>query len=216
MTDLFPDDEPWVEPVTPGAVILRRFARGCARELLAGIDAVAARAPFRQMQTPGGFTMSVAMTSCGAQGWVTDRQGYRYQPRDPQDLQPWPPMPPAFLTLGQQAAESAGFPGFMPDSCLINRYLPGARMALHQDKDERDLRAPIVSVSLGLTARFLFGGLSRRDPVRQIPLEHGDVVVWGGPARLAYHGIMPVRPGEHPLVGGVRYNLTLRQSGKNE
>lgn len=214
MLDLFADAAPWREDILPGAVILRRFAREGAPQLLEDISLIAARAPFRHMETPGGFSMSVAMTSCGQQGWVTDRAGYRYQSTDPQDKQPWPAMPGRFLTLSQQAAEQAGFCGFTPDSCLINRYQPGAKMALHQDKDEQNLRAPIVSVSLGLNARFLFGGRKRTDPVRQILLEHGDVVVWGGEARLFFHGIQPVRPGDHPLTGPVRYNLTFRDSGK--
>lgn len=216
MLDLFSDEAPWVEAIVPGAVVLRRFARDQAATLLAGIEAVAAQSPFRQMMTPGGFTMSVAMTSCGQQGWITDRQGYRYQARDPLSQHPWPPMPPEFYLLSQQAAAMAGFARFMPDSCLINRYVPGAKMALHQDKDEQEQAAPIVSVSLGLPARFLFGGLTRSAPLHPVLLEHGDVVVWGGEARLNYHGIQPVKAGNHPLVGALRYNLTFRRGGKYE
>jgi len=213
MLDLFADAEPWQEPLAPGATILRRFALADADALLADIDAVASQSPFRQMVTPGGYTMSVAMTNCGRLGWTTDARGYRYAPCDPLTGQPWPAMPPAFAALCQQASTAAGYSDFQPDACLINRYLPGAKLSLHQDKDEPDLRAPIVSVSLGLPAVFQFGGLRRSDPLKRLLLEHGDVVVWGGPSRLFYHGVQPLKPGQHPATGECRYNLTFRRAG---
>jgi alkylated DNA repair protein (DNA oxidative demethylase) len=164
------------------------------------------------MVTPGGHTMSVAMTNCGAAGWVTDRRGYRYDAADPETGKPWPKMPPPFLALAGAAAAAGGFSGFVPDACLINRYEPGSKLSLHQDRDERSLDDPIVSVSLGLPATFLFGGTKRTNPQRRVPLEHGDVVVWGGPSRLAFHGVLPLRDGEHPLLGRRRVNLTFRKA----
>lgn len=216
MLDLLSGEAPWREALAPGAVILRRQAIECAPDLLVDIERLAREAPFRQMVTPGGHTMSVAMTNCGLQGWVTDRTGYRYSPRDPLSERPWPAMPASFQALCAQASWLAEYPTFTPDSCLVNRYVPGAKMSLHQDKDERDLQAPIVSVSLGLPALFLFGGARRDDPVQRVMLEHGDVVVWGGRSRLFYHGIGPLKVANHPLTGAVRYNLTFRASGKNE
>jgi DNA oxidative demethylase len=201
------------ERLPPGAVVLRRFAVPEEAALLAAIGEVSAAAPFRHMVTPGGFRMSAAMTNCGALGWVTDETGYRYDPVDPESGYHWPPLPEAFVRVAQGAAERAGFPGFAPDACLVNRYEPGARMSLHQDKDERDFAAPIVSVSLGLPVVFLFGGTRRADRVVRVPLAHGDLVVWGGPARLRYHGVAPLKEGTHPLTGGCRYNLTLRRAG---
>lgn len=195
-----------------GAVLLRGFARPVEAGLLAGIGEIVARAPFRHMVTPGGHQMSVAMTNCGGAGWVTDRSGYRYDGVDPESRQAWPAMPPSFRALAGQAAAAAGFDGFAPDACLINRYQPGARMSLHQDKDEDDFSAPIVSVSLGLPAIFLFGGLQRSDKPRRFRLQHGDIVVWGGPARLAFHGIAPLADGEHALMGRQRINLTFRKA----
>ncbi len=201
------------EPVLPeGLSLLRGFVRDETEALLAIIADVSEAAPFRTMQVPGGGTMSVAMTNCGQAGWVTDAKGYRYSPVDPLSDQPWPAMPEALSDLAMRASHTAGFGDFVPDGCLINRYAPGARMGLHQDRDEADRRAPIVSVSLGLPATFLFGGLKRGDPTMKLALEHGDVVVWGGPARLAFHGIAPLKPGMHLLAGGCRYNLTLRKS----
>ena len=216
MLDLFAEEEPWQEPLAPGAVVLRRFARAQAGALVSAIEAVAAVSPLRQMVTPGGYTMSVAMTNCGEVGWTTDRRGYLYSATDPLTRAPWPPMPAAFSALCHQAAVAAGYPDFQPDACLINRYAPGAKLSLHQDKDEPDLRAPIVSVSLGLPAVFQFGGLKRNDPLQRIMLEHGDVVVWGGPSRLFYHGILPLKAGQHPATGDCRYNLTFRQARKVE
>ncbi|WP_434669896.1 DNA oxidative demethylase AlkB [Klebsiella sp. B345] len=213
MLDLFADTPPWQEPLAPGAVILRRFATSRAPALLQAIAQVASRSPLRQMVTPGGYTMSVAMTNCGALGWTTDSHGYLYAPDDPLTGQRWPPMPTLFATLATEAALACGYPRFTPDACLINRYQPGAKLSLHQDKDERDLRAPIVSVSLGLPAVFQFGGLHRNDPLQRVLLEHGDVVVWGGESRLFYHGIQPLKSGDHPQTGACRYNLTFRLAG---
>ncbi len=195
-----------------GAVLLRGLARPLEAKLLAAIDRIARRAPFRRMVTPGGFQMSVAMTNCGSAGWVTDRMGYRYDRHDPQSGAPWPPMPDLFRSLAREAADKAGFPGFVPDACLINHYEPGARLSLHQDKDERDHAHPVVSVSLGLPATFQFGGLKRGDRPLNVPLQHGDVVVWGGPSRLAHHGVLALKDGEHPLAGRRRYNLTFRKA----
>ena len=171
---------------------------------------IAAQSPFRHMVTPGGYTMSVAMTNCGAAGWVTDRTGYRYDHNDPETGRPWPAMPDCFFELAAEAATRAGYPDFRPDACLINRYEPGARLSLHQDKNERDFANPIVSVSLGLPATFQFGGLKRNDPVRKFLLRHGDVAVWGGPSRLFYHGVLELKDGVHETVGRIRINLTFR------
>lgn len=200
------------EPLADGAVVLRGFARTLAPQLLEEVGNVAARAPWRHMITPGGLRMSVAMTNCGQAGWVSDRTGYRYDGLDPLSGEPWPAMPAAFLDLATRAAAEAGFAGFAPDACLINRYVPGTRLSLHQDRDERDLRAPIVSVSLGLPAVFLFGGLRRAERPARVRLAHGDVVVWGGPARLAFHGVAPLADGDHPLLGRERINLTFRKA----
>ncbi|GBQ89057.1 DNA repair protein for alkylated DNA [Gluconacetobacter johannae DSM 13595] len=198
--------------LAPGAMLLGGFARDDALTLLAAIDDIVALAPFRRMTTPGGRAMSVAMTNCGQAGWVSDRAGYRYVPADPATGRPWPALPPSFAALAARAAARAGFAGFRPDACLVNRYDPGTRLTLHQDRNERDFSRPIVSVSLGLPALFLWGGPARTDRVRRVPLEHGDVVVWGGPARLTYHGIHTLADGTHPLTGRVRLNLTFRQA----
>ena len=195
-----------------GAVLLRGFAIPVETDLIAALRAIIEQAPFRHMMTPGGHQMSVAMTNCGRVGWVTDRTGYRYDTNDPEAGKPWPAMPPAFRELAGQAASRAGFTGFSPDACLINRYQPGARMSLHQDKDELDLAAPIVSVSLGLPAIFLFGGLKRSDKPNRFRLQHGDIAVWGGPARLAFHGVAPLADGEHAVLGQQRINLTFRKT----
>jgi alkylated DNA repair protein (DNA oxidative demethylase) len=198
------------ESLAEGAVLLRGFALSQEARLLADLTQIIAAAPLRHMVTPGGFTMSVAMTNCGKAGWITDRKGYRYSAQDPLTSQPWPAMPNAFAQLATSAASQAGFENFHPDACLINRYEPGARMTLHQDKNEKDFDAPIVSVSLGLPAVFLFGGPNRTDKAQRIPLHSGDVVVWGGPSRLFFHGINLLKDGEHPLTGRCRYNLTFR------
>jgi alkylated DNA repair protein (DNA oxidative demethylase) len=201
-----------LEPLGAAAVVLRAFARERARALVAAVGEIAAAAPFRNMVTPGGYRMSVAMTNCGRAGWVTDRSGYRYDPADPMTGRRWPPMPAPFRQLAAGAAAAAGFADFAPDACLINRYEPGARLSLHRDEDERDMTAPIVSVSLGLPAVFLFGGNKRNDRPRRIGLQSGDVVVWGGPDRLAYHGVAPLPEGEDPLTGNCRINLTFRKA----
>ncbi len=207
-----PDVRPAEEVIAEGAVLLPGFARTIEVELLEALRAIIEQSPFRHMTTPGGHQMSVAMTNCGGFGWVTDRSGYRYDPNDPQSGKPWPPMPGAFRELARAAADRGGFGGFAPDACLVNRYQPGARMSLHQDRDENDFSAPIVSVSLGLPATFLFGGLKRSDKPRRFRLEHGDVVVWGGPTRLAFHGVAPLAEGEHSLLGRQRINLTFRKA----
>jgi DNA oxidative demethylase len=215
VTDLFESlgaMGPSREPLADGAVLLRGFVRPQQHELISAVEAITAQAPFRHLITPGGYRMSVAMTNCGCYGWVSDASGYRYDAIDPESGKPWPAMPAPFRKLAEDAAAEAGFPGFAPDACLINRYQPGARLSLHQDRDERHLGAPIVSVSLGLPATFLFGGLKRSDPTRRYRLEHGDVVVWGGPARLAFHGVAPLAEGEHGLLGRQRINLTFRRA----
>ncbi|KGA31276.1 DNA oxidative demethylase AlkB [Pectobacterium odoriferum] len=215
--DLFADEAPrrWTETLAPGAVILRGRAYDDAPMLLAALNAVTARAPLRNMVTPGGFVMSVAMSNCGPLGWVTDERGYRYTAQDPLSGEPWPVMPEAFFQLAKQAANEAGFADFEPDACLINRYDVGTRMSLHQDKNERDFRQPIVSVSLGLSATFLFGGMARSDKAQRVPLTHGDVVVWGGESRLYFHGILPLKSGSVPegMSDECRFNLTFRKAG---
>lgn len=197
----------------PGALVLPQFAREQAPALLQAIEAIAAQSPFRTMFTPGGKAMSVALTNCGALGWVTDRRGYRYQGTDPASGAPWPPMPELFQKFAHDAAAAAGYDHFRPDAGLLNLYTPGAKMTLHQDRDERSYEHPIVSLSLGLSATFLFGGEARSDRPLKVALHHGDVVVFGGPARLCFHGVLPVPDGEHPRVGRRRLNLTLRKAG---
>ena len=211
--DLFaPEDGPThIEPLGAQAFVLCGFAKSHAPALIQAIEQIDQISPFRHMVTPGGLTMSVALTNCGTRGWISDRQGYRYSTTDPLSHQAWPEMPQLMRELAQHAASTAGFTNFEPDACLINRYVPGSKMSLHQDKDERDLQQPIVSVSLGIAATFLFGGLRRQDPTRRVPLTHGDVVVWGGVDRLRYHGIVPVKDNAHPLVGPQRINLTFRK-----
>jgi alkylated DNA repair protein (DNA oxidative demethylase) len=199
--------------LSAGAWLLTGLALPVQSQVLLDLERVAQVAPFRHMVTPGGFRMSAAMTNCGALGWVSDESGYRYATVDPESGEPWPALPRSFRKLAGDAAEAAGFPGFEPDACLVNRYAPGARLTLHQDKNEIDYRAPIVSVSLGLPAVFLFGGETRKTRPERIPLVHGDVVVWGGPARLRFHGVAPIRDGRHALLGGFRLNLTLRKAG---
>jgi DNA oxidative demethylase len=201
------------EPLAEGATILRGFAEPSARALVDAIGDITAASPFRNMVTPGGYTMSVAMTNCGRLGWVTDRRGYRYDPLDPLSGEPWPALPPIYRDLATRAADAAGYAGFGPDACLVNRYEPGTRLSLHQDRNERDFTAPIVSVSLGLPAVFLFGGARRQDRASRVRLQNGDVVVWGGPTRLTFHGVAPLADGEHPLTGRHRINLTFRKAG---
>jgi len=213
--DLFTDDTPQTGATRlgPQAQVLRGFALPWVDVLWPALQSVVMQAPWRHMRTPGGQRMSVALTNCGALGWVSDRRGYRYSALDPDSGQPWPPLPAPFADLATQAAAAAGFDAFAPDACLINRYAPGARMGLHQDRDERDLAQPIVSVSLGLPAVFLWGGLRRADRTVRVPLLHGDVVVWGGVDRLRFHGIAPLPEGHHPLTGAQRINFTLRRAG---
>jgi DNA oxidative demethylase len=214
MADLLSSLEPVqaVERLSKAAIVLRRFAREDAAELAAAVDRVAGQSPFRNMVTPGGFRMSVAMTNCGRAGWITDRRGYRYECVDPLTAEPWPAMPDCFRRLAASAASVGGYAGFAPDACLMNLYEPGTRLSLHRDENERDMTAPIVSVSLGLPAIFLFGGNRRSDRPRRVPLHSGDVVVWGGPDRLVYHGVAPLPDGEDPLTGKRRINLTFRKA----
>ena len=196
----------------PEAAVLTAFAQSHAAELLAGIQDICRTSPLRHMVTPGGWKMSVAMTNCGDAGWVTDHTGYRYDRIDPDTENAWPAMPPSFRAIATAAAETAGFARFVPDACLINEYSPGARLSLHQDRNERDLAAPIVSVSLGLPAVFLWGSHKRADRTVRVPLMHGDVVVWGGVDRLRFHGVQTLPDGSHPMTGAVRYNLTFRKA----
>ena len=212
--DLFetvPDVRPSREAMAEGAVLLRGFARPFEAELLPALRAIVKQAPVRHLITPGGHRMSVAMTNCGSVGWVSDATGYRYDAIDPESGEPWPAMPTVLRRLAADAADDAGFKDFAPEACLINRYVPGAKLSLHQDKDELDFAAPIVSVSLGLPAVFLFGGPKRADKPNRYRLEHGDVVVWGGQSRLFFHGVAPLAEGEHAVMGGQRINLTFRK-----
>jgi DNA oxidative demethylase len=215
MPDLFATAgaaEPWDEMIARGSVLLRGFALLFVDNILVVLGDITAQAPFRHMTTPWGAAMSVAMTNCGDAGWLADRAGYRYDRIDPETGQPWPAMPECFRALASRAADQAGYAGFAPDACLINRYLPSTRLRLHQDRDERVYSHPIVSVSLGRPAIFQFGGLKRCDPVRNFPVRHGDVVVWGGVSRLAYHGVAELKAGEHALIGEQRINLTFRRA----
>ncbi len=197
----------------PNAVVLCGFALPYVGEVIPAIADIETVSPFRHMVTPGGFTMSVALTNCGELGWTTDRRGYRYTVVDPESGRRWPAMPGAFARLADEAASAAGFDDFAPDACLVNRYMPGARLSLHQDKNERDYESPVVSVSLGMCATFLFGGHSRSDPTVKVSLYHGDVVVWGGVDRLRYHGVMPLKGDPHPILGSQRINFTFRKAG---
>ncbi len=215
-TDLFAaaaHSESRDEPLCEGATVLRGFALADESPLLQALDRIVAQAPFRHLVTPGGFRMSVGMTNAGTLGWVSDRRGYRYDRIDPDSGRPWPPMPEVFLRLADAAATQAGFGAFVPDACLINRYQHGTRLSLHQDRNEHDFAQPIVSVSLGIPAVFLFGGMQRSDRPRRVPLAHGDVVVWGGPARLRYHGVLPLKPNRHDKLDECRINLTFRRAG---
>lgn len=209
---LFPLDPLPAETIDDGAVLLRGFAAAQEQRWVAEVTALQTRAAFRTMQVPGGKSMSVAISNAGGWGWISDLQGYRYSAVDPQTGKPWPAIP---VFLGEQAARAAtlaGYPGFAPDACLINRYQPSARMGLHRDQDESDFAAPIVSVSLGLACSFLWGGLTRQSPTRRLALTHGDVLVWGGPSRLVFHGVAPLKQGQHPLLGNERWNLTFRMA----
>jgi DNA oxidative demethylase len=199
--------------IAPGAVLMRAFGRADDVDILQAVESVIAQAPLRHLQTPGGYTMSIQTTRCGSMGWVSEPGGYRYAPSNPSTRAPWPAMPQCLLDFAVRAATEAGYPDFVPDSCMVNQYLPGNKLGLHQDRDERDLRAPVVSLSLGLPAIFLFGGLQRTGKTQRYRLAHGDVVVWGGPSRLAFHGVLPVADGDHALVGRRRVNVTFRKVG---
>ncbi|CAH9018047.1 DNA oxidative demethylase AlkB [Candidatus Nitrosacidococcus sp. I8] len=196
------------QPIGIQAYILRGYALPYINNILAALNTILAQAPLRHMMTPNGQKMSVAMSNCGNLGWTSSKKGYCYTPQDPETNQDWPPLPKAFLELANHAAKKVGFLGFIPDACLINSYCPGACLSLHQDRDEQDLNAPIVSVSLGIGAVFLFGGLRRKDPLQKFPIYHGDIVVWGGVDRLRYHGVLPVTESDHLLLGRQRINLT--------
>lgn len=200
------------ETLAEGAFLLLGHACDPASAFLDDVGRIALQSPFRQMETPGGFRMSVAMTNCGSAGWIADSRGYRYSEIDPLTGCPWPAMPDSFLDFARQVADEAGFPAFSPDVCLINRYAPGSKLSLHQDKDEINLRAPIVSLSLGLPAVFVLGGLKRNDAGLRRLLQHGDVLVFGGASRLRYHAVLPLKEGEHPATGNCRINLTFRQA----
>ena len=210
--DLFENMVSQAVPIADGAILLKGFALPNEAQLLADLNLVLSQSPLRHMVTPGGFTMSVAMTNCGDLGWVTDKKGYRYDALDPSTGAPWQAMPASFLQLANNAAAIAGYANFVPDACLINQYKVGARMSLHQDKDEHDFSQPIVSVSLGCAATFLFGGLKRSDKPLKILLNHGDIIVWGGKSRLNYHGVMPLRSSNHAAFGACRFNLTFRKA----
>lgn len=212
MTDLLSPLEPTREILDAGAVLLRGAALPVEAPILEAMQSVVASAPFRHMVTPGGYPMSVGMTNCGTAGWVTDQTGYRYDPIDPVSGLAWPSLPESFRALAVETAAQAGYWQFVPDACLVNRYEPGARLTLHQDKNERDFSQPIVSVSLGLPAVFQFGGMKRTEPVKRYTLRHGDVVVWGGPSRLRFHGVQELKDGQHPKLGRARINLTFRHA----
>ena len=211
--DLSNNGETWTESITDDAVVLRQFLANRSDELLVAIQDIEKQAPFRHMQTAGGFTMSAAITGCGDYGWISDRRGYRYSKTDPLTSQPWPTMPEILKEIAQQCADKAGYANFNPDACLINRYEAKSKMSLHQDKDEQDFTAPIVSISLGVPATFLFGGLSRSDKTIKVPVTHGDVVVWGGSSRLFFHGVSPIKQNYHPFWGEHRINITFREAG---
>ena len=208
--DLSNNGETWTETITTDAVVLRQFLVSKADEIARAIQSIERQAPFRQMQTAGGFTMSAALTACGQYGWISDRRGYRYSETDPMTDKPWPEMPVVLREIGQQCAAEAGYPNYQPDTCLINRYAPKAKMSLHQDRDEQDFTAPIVSISLGVPATFLFGGPKRSDKTTKVAVSHGDVVVWGGESRLFFHGVSPIKPAYHPFWGDSRINITFR------
>ena len=212
MSDLFAAQQHGTRTALgPQACVLHGFALDDVDVLLADIARIEAAAPFRHLVTPGGHVMQVAMTNCGRFGWCSDRRGYRYTTHDPDSGKPWPALPDGLLRVARDAAFRAGFDGYVPDACLINRYAPGTRLSLHQDRDEDDRVAPIVSVSLGLPATFLFGGFARTDKAVRAPLVHGDVVVWGGIDRMRFHGVLPVAPGRHQVLGEQRINLTFRK-----
>jgi len=207
---LFPEFQ--IVELAPGALLLRGAAEACATDLLSQIEGVIMVSPLRTVVTPMGKSMSVEMTNCGDVGWVSDRTGYRYETIDPLTNLSWPAIPALFAQLANGVAEQAGFPEFHPDACLINRYAMGSKMGLHQDRDEQDFAQPIVSVSLGLPITFNFGGGTRTSPTTKTELRHGDVVVFGGQSRLAFHGVGTLRRGQHSLTGPYRFNLTFRRA----
>jgi len=196
--------------IAPEVLLLKHHA--ITAPLVAAIERISREAPFRRLHTPGGGQMSVAMTNCGTVGWHSDTRGYRYLDRDPESGRPWPPMPPAFLSLASHAAAMAGFPGFEPDCCLVNRYAIGSQMGAHRDYDELDMRHAIVSVSIGLPAVFVWYGARRKGPAIPVLVEDGDVVVFGGAARAGYHGVRRLAARPEAACDAVRYNLTFRRA----
>jgi len=199
------------EVIAPQVILLRGFATPTA-SLITAIEAISSVAPFRHLTTRGGGSMSVAMTNAGAWGWHSDLKGYRYVEVDPVSGRKWPTMPAQFAQLAREAASTAGFEAFAPDACLVNRYQPGAQMGSHRDFDEADFSHPIVSVSIGVPATFVWYGTERSGRGRPVTVEDGDVLVWGGVARAGYHGVRKLAPAEHPATGGLRYNLTFRRA----
>lgn len=219
--DLFENNTPAIQEILPEVWLLKNYTAQIESAILQNLANVINQAPLRHMMTPMGFSMSAAMTNCGALGWVSDRKGYRYDALDPNTSQSWPLMPDSFIGLAKQAASATGFNDFVPDACLINRYKVGASMGLHQDKNEVDFNQPIVSVSLGLSAVFLFGGAKRAEKTFKVALQHGDVLVWGGKARLNFHGILPIKASSPSNLNAQqdyylnqhRVNLTFRKAG---
>ncbi len=207
-----PDFDALSIQISPDAVLFKAALKPVASSLLEEIRTISGANPFRQRKTPGGQLMSAAMTNCGAWGWVTDADGYRYSDIEPETGRTWLPIPAVWIQWVNLFCQRAGLGTFNPDACLINRYAPGAGMGLHQDKDEKDLAIPIVSFSLGAPVLFRWGGLNRQEPVSEFLLEHGDVLVWGGADRMRFHGVKKLRRYQHPLTGHYRYNLTFRQS----
>ena len=199
--------EPTHEELYPGAVLMRGLALPQDREFFAAMESIIAAAPLHHAVTPGGLPMGVMVTDCGDSRAFANRWDAANTP----GKQPWPRMPRVLYDFAIRCANRSGFPLFRPDACHINRYHAGIKLGLHQDRHEIDLNQPIVSISLGLECIFLLGGLQRTDKARHILLEHGDVIVWGGPSRMRFHGVQPLKPGSHPLTGPYRYNLTFRR-----
>jgi len=199
--------EPTHEEIFPGATLMRGLAQAQDGEFLEAMQGVLSAAPLHHATTPTGLPMGVMVSDCG----TPEAFRRRWDPANPAVRQMWPPMPRALLDFSLRCAVRAGFPLFRPDTCHVNRYQAGTKLGLHQDRHECDMSQPIVSVSFGLECVFLLGGLERTDSPKRILLEHGDVIVWGGPSRMRFHGVQPLKPGHHPLTGPYRYNLTFRK-----
>jgi len=199
--------EPTHEEIFPGAVLMRSLALPQDNEFFTAAEAIIAARPLHHTTTPSGLPMGVMVTDCG------DSRAFanRWDTANPERMRLWPPMPPLLRDFAIRCAVRSGFPQFRPDACHINRYQAGTKLGLHQDRHECDWTQPIVSLSFGLECIFLLGGLQRTDKPRRILLEHGDVIVWGGPSRMRFHGVQPLKPGHHPLTGPYRYNLTFRK-----